>query len=689
MTRQVLLAAAVAAAFPFRPAFAAAPCKLGPFEVGFDLRLARPGAETRHVKPIDMKTLETSVNDGVTTAVWKGSDLCGSDFTVTATFAEGEGGWMWRFRYEGNAAKGLDVEQIRFPVLDVPRTDRTAVVVPRSIGQLRRPDWKSLKCGQDVAGAVPHSFRFIAALDDEVGSVYLDERGARGFAGKFVAQVGPRPGLARLFAEHWLAVTESSNRAHELPYGGLFKAYRGGWFEAATTYRDWVRGEPWAKAARTRAQPQKLRDIALWMWNRGPADHVLASAERFQDETGLKPALDWYWWHKIPYDTGYPYFWPPREGEATFRAAVARMKKRGIFSQVYTNGMTWDCDDPTFKTEGGLESVIISKRGHDTYERHLFNTYTQHALAYMCGEGTRHHDFFVGLTKQLADCGLDGLYIDQIGCCSLACCWNPAHGHVPGGGTTQTDGYRAFFRRVKATNPDLLLSTEEPSEEYLDCTDEAICLWQTPERFGTPGSPACEAVPVFTALHHGEIALFGTYAVMGGRPPWDPTWPDKDRWKDEAKWQEMYPADQFALEVASGPVWGVQPCVHNLTLEQIGDPRLAADWKFLKDTARFYYENRDLLYDGEMCAPGKLDCARKPLTMAIRGIYTTEKNVKLIPSEPPAVLHCVWKAKDGRVAAVFANWTSEEQSFVLDCPAGKTAGKLPPRTWHRVPLGVE
>ena len=151
MTRQVLLAAAVAAAFPFRPAFAAAPCKLGPFEVGFDLRLARPGAETRHVKPIDMKTLETSVKDGVTTAVWKGSDLCGSDFTVTATFAEGEGGWMWRFRYEGNAAKGLDVEQIRVPVLDVPRTDRTAVVVPRSSPS--RPAWLPHLCVPCVLNA--------------------------------------------------------------------------------------------------------------------------------------------------------------------------------------------------------------------------------------------------------------------------------------------------------------------------------------------------------------------------------------------------------------------------------------------------------------------------------------------------------------------------------------------------------
>lgn len=659
----------------------------GPFELGFRLRLARPGSKTLVVSPATMKELAISMAAEKTTVTWRGHPVCGEDFTVTAEIAPADDGWNWRFRYAGNVAEGVDVDQVLFPVLEVPRTEKTAVLVPHSLGMIHRPDWHAAKPESIVAAKSPHSFRFIASFDEQGGrpSYYLDERGARGHAGRFLARQGARPNTVQLVAQHDLPVSPALNRARELPYGGTFRTYRGGWFEAAAIYREWVKGEPWVRAARARQQPAKLRDIALWMWNRGLAEHVIAPAEKFADETGLRPALDWYWWHKIPYDTGYPNFWPPREGEAAFRAAVARMKRRGIFSQVYTNGMTWDCDDPTFEPGGGLQSVRYEKRG-DVFTRVMFNVYTKHSLAYMCGQGRRFQDFFANMIKPLAGCGLDGLYMDQISCGTLGCCWSEAHDHPPGGGNHQTEGFRDFFRRIHAENPGLLISSEEPSEEYLECVDSFIQLWQTPARFTNVGVPTMEAVPVYQALHHGEVAIFGTYAVMGGRPPWDSAWPDTDRWQDETKWEKVYPADQFAYEVATGVVFGNQPTVHNLTCEQIDDPKLSADWKFLKDTARFYYDNRDLLYDGLMEAPGRLACELKPMEMAMRGIYTTEKTFKLTHAEPAAVMHSVWRAPGGEIAAVFVNWTGEPRSCSLDCPSGRVELTLPPRSWKRVGL---
>lgn len=668
-------------------ALAAEPVRLGDFEVGFGMRFARPGVVNRYFNHGEMLSLQVQTNSTRLTATWKGHKLCGSNFVVTAVFdAQPDGGWSWNFAYQGNSATNLDVEQIVFPILDAPRTDKTAIVFPRMIGQVRRPAWKSLPPSGFVCEAVPHAFRFIAAYDEAATSVYLDERGARGFAGKMIARQGPKPNTVRLIALHEMALTSGANSAGSLPFGGTIRAYKGGWYEAARIYREWVRTQDWAKAARERPVSPKLRDIALWMWNRGSAEQVISPAERFQDETGLNPAIDWYWWHKIPYDHGYPNFWPPREGEAAFRKAVARMKRRGIFSQVYTNGMTWDCDDPSFAEQGGLESVIISRRGSKAYERHVFNTHTGHALAYMCGEGKRYQDVFVDLTRQLASCGLDGLYMDMIASCTLASCWNPAHSHPQGGGTAQADGYRAFFRRVKRESPTLLLSSEEPSEEYLDCNEAAISLWQTPERLFDIGAPACEAVPVYVALHHGEIALFGSYAIMGGVTPWDPTWPTHNKWKDESYWAKIYPQDQFALEFATGPSMGIQPCVHNLTLEQIEDPKLAADWTFVKQTARFYHANRDLLYDGELLAPGRMQCDIKPLNMAIRGIYTSEKNLYIAPSRQPAVKHNFWRAPDGRKGLIVVNWTSEPRQWRVSAPAGEFNGTLPPRTWQRIDI---
>ena len=96
------------------------------------------------------------------------------------------------------------------------------------------------------------------------------------------------------------------------------------------------------------------------MWNRGGAEEVIAPVERLRrDLPGLRLALDWYWWHSNPYDTNYPFFWPPREGEEAFRAVAERLRRQGIHAQVYVNGVCWDMDAPTWE-EGGRQGALLN-----------------------------------------------------------------------------------------------------------------------------------------------------------------------------------------------------------------------------------------------------------------------------------------------------------------------------------------
>ena len=651
-------------------------------DVGFALTLARPGAKPVRVTS-DNVAERTVEHRGETTVVtWRGHPVCGGDFAAIAELAPKDGGWAWSFRYDGNAAEGLDVESVEFPVIDAPRSDSTSIVYPKSLGLVEHPDWKSLKPGASIVSTKPIAFRFIAAYDGTEKGIYLDERGARGYAGTLFAENGSAPGAVRIGARHDLGVTPASNRAFALPYGGTFRTFSGGWYEAASIYREWVKDQPFVVANRAKDRT-KLRDIALWLWQRGHSEGVIGAAERFLDETGLKPAIDWYWWHKIPYDTQYPFFWPPREGEDAFKAAVARMKKRGIFSQVYTNGMSWDCDDPSWTTGGGLEGVRYEKRGGEFMSR-MYNVFTKHRLAHLCGEAPKFQAHFTELASTLASCGLDGLYMDQIGCGSLGTCWNPSHAHAPGGGRAVSDGYRALFRRIHEANPGLLLSTEEPNEEFLGEVDDVICLWQSAERFVKRGRQSCEPVPVYQALHHGETTLFGSFAILGGRTAWDPTWPSESRWRDEAEWDRMFSPDQFALEFVRGIAFGNQPCLHNLTLEQIDDKHLADDWRFVKETVAFYFANRDFLYDGEMLNPGRLECAQIAFDFIVRGTYTTEETLAKVKTVSPSVLHSVWRAPDGRVAAVLVNWTRQKQKFALDTPDATASGIIEPRSWKLI-----
>ena len=163
-------------------------------------------------------------------------------------------------------------------------------------------------------------FRFAAVIGADGDSVYLDSRETDFSPVKFVFSAGAREGEIVMEAEHG---------AVSSPTGGVVRPFKGGWFAAAQIYREWALKQRWTVAARGR-DLRRLREISMWFWNRGASGDVIPPVERFRKDADVPVALDWYWWHAIPYDSGYPDFWPPREGVEPFRAAVKRLAEAGI-----------------------------------------------------------------------------------------------------------------------------------------------------------------------------------------------------------------------------------------------------------------------------------------------------------------------------------------------------------------------
>ena len=95
---------------------------------------------------------------------------------------------------------------------------------------------------------------------------------------------------------------------------------------------------------------------------------------------------------------------------------------------------------------------------------------------------------------------------------------------------------------------------------------------------------------------------------------------------------------------------------------------------------------RDFLFDGTLLKPAKLTCATKRTAFLSAGCYTRPKDGKVIVQKAlPTVLHSEWRARDGREAAVLANWTMEPQTYRLDFGGGKTvSGTLAAREWRLV-----
>ncbi|MDD4873034.1 MAG: DUF6259 domain-containing protein, partial [Kiritimatiellae bacterium] len=469
---------------------------------------------------------------------------------------------------------------------------------------------------------------------------------------------------------HYPGHGDKPSTNYRFPYENCYTEFKGDWFEAGQIYKKWGTAQSW-NAKRPAGNP--LRKIGMWVWNRGLVKDVFPPIERLQKELGDIPvALDWYWWHSNPYDTDYPEFWPPREGVDKFRSAVARLKSLGIYSQVYINGVCWDLDGKTWEN-GGPESVVVLRNGQQ--KNTAFNRYNHHRLGYMCGEAPKFQNKISTLVGNLRESGLDGQYLDMIGCATYDRCYNQAHRHLKGGGAAGPLGYRSMLERLKKENPNYPLTTETCNEAYMDILDGAIvCNSTSTEHLGGAADP----IPLFQSVYHGDFAFFGNYAHPDGITPWDPLWPPEDRWKTEKPWHKLYP-DQFFLELGRTVAWGVQPMVCHIKEKIFTDPEFAEIHRFIIDTARFYHANRQFLFDGEMLSPAGFDCATTQVDFLARMIFTKESQCKVIQKEMPAILHSCWKAPDGTKALIMVNYTGKDQNWTFN---GMT-GTLPAHSFDK------
>ena len=308
--------------------------------------------------------------------------------TAALTPTSEKDGWSYEFCYSGNES-GLGVRLIEFPVLTVPRTDKTEIFYPQMCGQIRRPKWADVKPGANVAVAAMNGIHFMAALNGTDESWYADQRGdARVRPNWSIVRNGKSPQTVTMLFRYAPPLTPANRIAGALPFGGTIRKFKGDWFAAAEIYRRWAWEQPWAKAAFARPQ-KEMRNIAIWFWNRGLIRDVVPPVERFAKETGLPVALDWYWWHEIPYDACYPFFWPPREGAEAFAATVRRLVAQGIFVQPYTNGISWDWAAEGWETDGCPDAIM---REDGSIPEVRYNSYMpNNRLSEMCGCAPHFH----------------------------------------------------------------------------------------------------------------------------------------------------------------------------------------------------------------------------------------------------------------------------------------------------------
>lgn len=639
--------------------------------IAWEIRMLSSEQKEKKLTPADFASPVRQECENKVKLIW-----CGHNLKIETVWQQDyDGRISGKISVCGEAPSEDEITAVAFPAAKIPLNRSTRLFLPVNEGV---ETGSVLNMAVGVIESRPFkTMQFVACYDDK-GGIYFDHRDSKWNNKSFEFVRSAEVDLVEYYSLHSaVRYTLKELFKFKTTFENSVVSFKGNWFESCQIYRRWGIKQKWATAERDNS---RIRDIALWFWNRGAIDHVIPPVEKLQQDAGVPVALDWYWWHHNPYDTDYPNYWPPREGVENFTKAVKRLNGNGIFTQVYMNGMCWDMDNPTFK-EGGEESTVILRDGSFRFGE--FNCFNHHRLAFICADGK---PFFDRLSHQV-DClqktGLPGVYLDMIGCASYEDCFNPDHNHAPGGGCYQVEGYRRYLTELRKKYPDLKLCTEECNEAYMDLFDSVIVLDSSAERVNC--TPQWDYVPAFSAVYHGVLPVFGSYALPDGIPPFDSLWPADGKLEKEKNWLELYPL-QFQIEFARGLIWGQQPTVANLTMEHITDSRFAEIYRFICNGAQFYYTNREFLFDGRMLSPGQLECSSCTVDFVQRMIFTKEDQLKDVTKNLPALLHSCWESHDGRRVLIVCNYTKEPQPAHFEGHGMKIELTVAPESFQLVKL---
>ena len=486
----------------------------------------KPTLESEKNKPYVTFTLDNrasgdlrvSKTDKRLTFLWKNLDLKEEkdvvDVTVTVDLASDFGQSEWRIAVTSRSKK-FGVYETYFPTLSaINRRGFGDVLIPTG-------NWGGKLCkGGKIwgmtgplnlpypAGACP--VQLLSFMNDGCGLYFAaHDSGART---KRILLSPEQDATFALLAEN--AGQPGAGQKSEIPF--VVTAYKGDWWGAAQLYRKWATKQIWCRKGwieqRTDVS-EKLKNLECWWLATYFPKHIESVMSRAEKACGKNIGLQWYKWHKIPYDTYYPEFFPTKPGVSE---AVHRLTAKGLLIMPYINGRLWDTQLDSFKTKGFAASCKRYYGGNYTEIYHKGGC----KLAPTCTATKTWQDIMFNLCHRLVyECGVNGIYIDQIGAGRPRPCYDSAHGHPLGGGTHWVDGYRTMLNRIKAdvSKAGCILSTENCAEPYMDNID-VFLTWSLRRQEGVPLLPAIySGYTLYYASPQVPKDTLDAFAMMQGR----------------------------------------------------------------------------------------------------------------------------------------------------------------------------
>lgn len=429
---------------------------------------------------------------------------------------------------------------------------------------------------------------------------------------------------------NWPGLPEKGGGEYKVPYESVVSVVDGGWYEAAQVYREFALKAPWSKAGPVskRPIPQWLKDTDLWLRVEFGYEGISDICKRAREFFDVPTALHWYKWHEVPYDTLYPDYFPTKPG---FAEGVKALQAQGFHVMPYINGRIVDPNSKSWNEEGLSKSASRDEKGEPYTEVYGSKV----PLNSMCPYTAPWQDKVAGLVDRLThECGVDAVYIDQIGCAWAYRCYDKSHGHPLGGGHYWVDGYRKMLDEVHAKLPKgTMITTEENIECWLDQFDALLLV-------NTSASTDRHVIPLFPAVYSGRTITFG-FQYIG---------------KDD-----ISQSKPFRAKMAREFIYGAQ--MGWVLAEQIMRPEAVKEAEFVRNLARcrgmahkFLLEWRFL---GLVDATGDNPHIKFTAAAPFGGEYTLDT---------PSVIGSAWKAEDGSIGVALANMSDDAHRVQFSFP---------------------
>jgi len=452
------------------------------------------------------------------------------------------------------------------------------VFFPRGAGEVQQGVWQR---AFRFSGRYPSgwtSMQFLAAYrEDATTGLYVAVHDPQASAKEILAESRPSDQAVVLAFDHPAADMGVAGNDFELSGQAVLQLLRGDWFDAAVTYRDFVRKEakwyPKLTAEGREDTPPWMRELSCWALGGGAPRECVEPVKEFAKQMGVPVGFHWYNWHQIPFDNDYPHYFPTKEG---FADAVRDLQESNVYVMPYINGRLWDTRDrgmDDFEFSSVARPAATKDENGEPYTEMYGSKESDGSrvkLAAMCPATDVWRDKVREIVLRLMnECGVKGVYIDQVAAAKPRLCFDKSHGHPLGGGHWWTEAYWELLGRIHQAMPeDRMLTTECNAEAYAHRFDGYLTWhWQYDGQ-----------VPAFPAVYGGAIQMFGR-AYRGG--------PTKD----------------LALRMKAG-----QQLVYG---EQIGwlNPGVVNEKEnaeFLRQVVRLRHRLRRYFYAGEMARPPKL-----------------------------------------------------------------------------------